>query len=60
MRQRAGAEAQEVPPEREEELLSCAIAQKGCGVSLDGGTQEPSGRGAVAWVTLLEQGGWTQ
>jgi len=64
----AQTEAQEVPPEHEEELLPCEgdgalaqAAQGGCGVSFSGDTQTPHGRGSVqpalgdpAWA-----GGWT-
>lgn len=47
MRQWAETDAQEAPPEHEEELIYCAgdralelIAQRSCGVSLTGGIQE--------------------
>ncbi|XP_068040634.1 TATA box-binding protein-like 1 isoform X2 [Anomalospiza imberbis] len=50
----AETDAQEVPDEHEEELLYCAadraleqIVQGGCGVSLTGDTQEPSGHNPV-------------
>lgn len=50
-------DAQEVPPGHEEELLYGAddhaleqIAQRGCGVSLTGNTQAPSGHNPVPYV----------
>jgi len=60
-------EAEEVPPEHEEELLPsegdgalAKAAQGGCGVSFSGDIQDPPGHGAVqpalgdpAWA-----GGW--
>jgi len=64
----AQTEAEEAPPEPEEELLPsegggalAQAAQGGCGVSSSGDIQDPPGRGAVqpalgdpAWA-----GGWT-
>ncbi|KAJ7403055.1 hypothetical protein BTVI_80997 [Pitangus sulphuratus] len=50
----AESDAQEIPPEYEEELLSCTgdraleqVAQRGCGVSLTGDCQELSGHSPV-------------
>ena len=65
--QRAQTEAEEVPPEHEEELLPSEgdgaldqAAQGGCGVSFSGDIQDPPGQGPVqpalgdpAWA-----GGW--
>jgi len=64
----AQTEAQEVPPEYEEELLPsegdgalAQAAQGGCGVSFSGDIQDPPGQGLVqpALGDPASAGGWT-